>query len=97
MSALSAHMVQTDSAELKNARTVIVPVASVFLAVIKFLAVNGLGDRAEIPHRSPLTVQFLLSFLAQLVLGNKLGHDHQLLSHGVRGFYHETICTASYC
>ena len=82
-------MAQTDSAELKNARTVIIiPVASVFLAVIKLLAVNGLGDRAEIPHRPPLTVQFLLSFLAQLVLGNKLSHDHQLLSHGVRPLYH---------
>ena len=62
----------------------IVPVASVSLSVIQFLAVNGLGNGAEVPHRSPLTVQFLLSFLAQFVLRNKSGHDHQLPSHGVR-------------
>ena len=54
---------------MRNARTVvIVPVASVFLSVIQFLAVNGFGNGAEIPGDPPLTVQFLLSLLAQLVL-----------------------------
>ena len=65
---------------MKNARTVvIVPVASVSLSVIQFLTVNGFGNRAEIPSDSPLTVQFLLSFLAQLVLRDKFGHDHHSL------------------
>jgi len=62
---------------MKNTRTVvIVPVASVSLAVIQFLAVNGPADGAEIPHRPALTVQFLLSLLAQLILRDKSGHDH---------------------
>ena len=69
---------------MKNTRTVvIVPVASVSLAVIQFLAVNGPADGAEIPHRPPLTVQFLLSLFAQLILRDKSGHDHQLLPFGV--------------
>ena len=70
---------------MKNARAVvIVPVAGVSLSIIKFLAVNGLGDGAEIPCDSPLTVQFLLSLLAQLILLDKSGHDHHLPSHGLR-------------
>lgn len=65
---------------MKNARTVvIVTVASVSLSVIQFLAVNGFGDGAEIPRDPPLTVQFLLSLLAQLVLRDKSGHDHHSL------------------
>ena len=65
---------------MKNARAVvIVPVASVSLSVIQFLAVNGLGNGAEVPCDSPLTVQFHLSLLAQLVLRNKSGHDHHSL------------------
>ena len=65
---------------MKNARTVvIVPVASVFLSVIQFLAVNGFGNGAEIPGDPPLTVQFLLSLLAQLVLRDESGHDHHSL------------------
>ena len=65
---------------MRNARTVvIVTVASVSLSVIKFLAVNGFGNRAEIPSDSPLPVQFLLSFLAQLVLRDESGHDHHSL------------------
>ena len=69
---------------MKNARAVvIVPVASVSLSVIKFLAVNGLGDGTEIPCDAPLTVQFLLSLLAQLILWDKSGHAHHLPSHGV--------------
>ena len=64
----------------KNTRTVvIVPVASVFLAVIPFLAVNGPADGAEGPHRTPLTVQFLLSLFAQFVFRDKSGHDHHPL------------------
>ena len=63
----------------KNAQTVIITVPGVFLSVIQFLAVNGFGNGAEIPSVSSLTVQFLLSFLAQLVLRNKSGHDHQYL------------------
>ena len=60
---------------MKNARAVIiVPVASVSLSIIQFLAVNGLGDGAEIPRDSPLTVQLLLSLLAQLILRDKSGH-----------------------
>ena len=83
---------------MKNARAVvIVPVSSVSLSIIQFLAVNGLGDGAEIPRDSPLTVQFLLSFLAQLVLRDKSGHDHQLLPHGVRIFYHGLRNAASAC
>ena len=66
---------------MKNARTVvIVPVASVSLSVIQFLAVNGLGYGAEIPGDPPLTVQFLLSLLAQLVLRDQSGHDYHSLS-----------------
>ncbi len=38
---------------------------------------------AAIPRDSPLTVQFLQSFLAQLVLRDKSGHEHHLPSHGV--------------
>ena len=65
---------------MKNARAVvIVPVASVSLSVIQFLAVNGFSDRTEVPCNAPLTVQFLLSFLAQLVLRDKSGHDHHSL------------------
>jgi hypothetical protein len=53
---------------MKNTRAVfIVPVAGVSFAVIQFFAVNGSADGTEIPHRPPLTVQFLLSLLAQLV------------------------------
>ena len=75
--------------EMENARTeVIVLVASIFLAVIQFLAVNGLGNRTEAPGYPPLTVQFLLSFLAQLVLRDKSGHEHHLPSHGVGVLYH---------
>ena len=69
---------------MKNTRTVvIVPVAGVSFAVIPFPAVNGSADGTEIPHRPPLTVQFLLSLLAQLVLRDKSGHNHQLLPHGI--------------
>ena len=65
---------------MKNARAVvIVPVASVSLSVIQFLAVNGFSDRTEVPCNAPLTVQSLLSFLAQLVLRDKSGHDHHSL------------------
>ena len=49
---------------------------------------SGKHNRAEFPGDAPLTVEFLLSFLAQLPFGNKLGHDHQLPSHGVDGLYH---------
>ncbi len=69
---------------MKNARAVfIISVASVSLSIIQFLAVNGLGNGAEIPRDPPLTVQFLPSFLAQFVLRDKSGHDHHLLPHGV--------------
>ena len=51
--------------------------------VIPFLTVNSFGDGAEIPYNPPLTVQFLLSFLAQLVLRDESCHDHHLPSHGV--------------
>lgn len=64
---------------MKNAQAVIITVPGVFLSVIQFLAVNGFGNGAEIPSDSSLTVQFLLSFLAQLVLRNKSGHDHHSL------------------
>ena len=65
---------------MKSAQIVIIAVPGVSLSIIQFLAVNGLGNGAKIPCDAPLTVQFLLSFLAQLVLGNKFGHDHHLLS-----------------
>ena len=64
---------------MKSARTVIIAVPGVSLSVIQFLAVNGFSDRTEIPCNAPLTVQFLLSFLAQLVLRDKSGHDHHSL------------------
>jgi len=70
-------------------------VIGVFLAVIKFLAFNGFRNRAEFPGDAPLTVEFLLSFLAQLPLGNKLGHDHQLPSYGVDVLYHRRKRAAS--
>ena len=83
---------------MKNTRTVvIVPVASVSLAVIQFLAVNGPADGAEIPHRPALTVQFLLSLLAQLILRDKSCHDHHLPSHGVKVLYHGQRNAASVC
>ena len=83
---------------MKNTRTVvIVPVASVSLAVIQFLAVNGPADGAEIPHRPALTVQFLLSLLAQLILRDKSGHDHHLPFHGVKALYHGQRNAASVC
>ena len=83
---------------MKNTRAVvIVPVASVSLAVVQFLAVNGPADGAEIPHRPPLTVQFLLSLLAQLILRDKSGHDHHLPSHGVKALYHGQRNAASVC
>ena len=69
---------------MRNARAIAVtPVASVSFTVIQFLAVNGFCDGAEIPHNPPLTVQFLLSFLAQLVLRDESCHDHHLPSHGL--------------
>ena len=66
--------------ELKNSYAVVlVTVIGVFLAVVKFLAFNGFRNRAEFPGDAPLTVEFLLSFLAQLPLGNKPGHDDHSL------------------
>jgi hypothetical protein len=74
---------------MKNTRAVfIVPVAGVSFAVIQFFAVNGSADVTEIPHRPPLTVQFLLSLLAQLFLRDKPGHEPHLPSHGVSVLYH---------
>ena len=73
---------------MKSAQTVIIAVPGVSLSVIQFLAVNGLGNRAEVPCDPPLTVQFLLSLLAQLVLRDESGHDDHLLSHGVFEVYH---------
>jgi hypothetical protein len=82
--------------ELKNScAVVLVTVTGVFPAVIKFLAFNGFRNRAEFPGDAPLTVEFLLSFLAQLPFGNKLGHDHQLPSHGVDVLYHRRKRAAS--
>ncbi len=82
----------------KNTRTVvIVPVASVFLAVILFLALNGPADGAEGPHRTPLTVQFLLSLFAQFVFRDKSGHDHHLTSHGAKEVVHGCRNTARVC
>ena len=70
-------------------------VIGVFLAVIKLLAFNGFRNRAEFPGDAPLTVEFLLSFLAQLPFGNKPDHDHQLPSHGVDVLYHRRKRAAS--
>ena len=81
---------------MKNSYAVVlVTVIGVFLAVIKFLALNGFRNRAEFPGDAPLTVEFLLSFFAQLPFGDKLGHDHQLPSHGVGVLYHRLKMTAS--
>ena len=63
-------------------------VIGVFLAVIQFLAFNGLCYRAELPGDASLTVEFFLSFLAQFPLGDKSGHEHHLPSDGAGGFYH---------
>ena len=74
---------------MKSAQTVINAVPGASLSVIQFLAVNGLGNGAEIPRDAPLTVQFFLSLLAQFVLRDKSGHDHHLPSHGVLEVYHD--------
>ena len=68
---------------MKIAQTVIIAVLGDSLSVVQFLTVNGPADGAEFPRRPPLTVQFLLSLLAQFVLRDKSGHDHQLLPYGV--------------
>ena len=66
--------------QMKNSYAVIlVTVIGVFLSVIPFSAFNGFGHRAEFPGNAPLTVEFLLSFLAQLPFGNKPGHGHHSL------------------
>lgn len=80
---------------MKKAQTVIIAALSFSLAGINLFAVNGFGYRAEIPGDAPLTVELLLSFLAQLPFGNKLGHDHQLPSHGVDVLYHRRKRAAS--
>ena len=67
----------------KKAQTVIIPVLSFSFAGIDFPAVNGLRDWAEVPGDAPLTVEFLLSLLAQFLLGDKLRHEHHLLPVGV--------------
>ena len=70
--------------ENKTAHAIVITTVMGFsFAGINLSAVNGLGDGAEVPGDAPLTVQFLLSFLAQLALRNKSGHDDHLLSHGV--------------
>ena len=58
------------------------------LSGVNLFAVNGFRDGAEIPGDTPLTVEFLLSPLAQLVLRDESGHNHHLLFHGVKGVYH---------
>ena len=63
----------------KTARTVLITDPGDSFAVIQFPAFDGPGDGAEIPRDPPLTVQFLLSFLAQLVLRDKSCHDHHSL------------------
>ena len=64
----------------KTARTVLITDPGDSFAVIQFPAFDGPGDGAEIPHDPPLTVQFLLSLLAQFVLRDKSGHDPHLPS-----------------
>ena len=60
----------------KKAQAVIISVLSFSLAGINLPAVNRLCDRTEIPGDTALTVEFLLSLLAQFLPGNKPGHDH---------------------
>jgi hypothetical protein len=68
---------------VKNSHAVIfVTVMGAFFAVIQFSAFNGFGDRAEFPDNPPLTVQFLPGFFAQLLPGDKPGHEHHLPSDG---------------
>lgn len=66
----------------KTAQTVIISVLSFSFAGINLPAVNRLRDRAEIPSDTMLTIEFLLSFLAQFPLGDKLGHEYHLPSYG---------------
>ena len=63
----------------QKARTVIIAVSGFSFAGIDLFAVNGFRDRTEAPGNAPLTVEFLLSFLVQLLSGNKPGHDDHLL------------------
>ena len=67
----------------------------VLFAIVPFLAFNGFCDRAEAPGDAPLTVEFLLSFLAQFPPGNKSGHEHHLPFHGVSKLYHRSNQTAT--
>ena len=70
---------------MKNARTVvIVPVTSVFLAVIQFLAVNGFGYGAEIPHCPLLTVQTNRIVYCPTAASHCSCHREKLLDRGTR-------------
>ena len=66
-----------------------------FLAVVLLLVGNDPCHWTEVPGLPLLTVEFLLSLLAQLRFRNESGHVHHLRLHGMKAVYHAERETAS--